>query len=237
MGPELDGLTWTLVVLAGGLLAVDGVSWLQTMASRPLAAGTVGGALLGDPGAGIVAGMALELLFLRHLPFGAARYPEAGPAGLVAGAAYAGVGGGDPVALAAAVLAGWGVGWLGAESIRWLRELNGRILARAGKLGRVPSRLERRQRFALALDFVRGCVLTAAVLVPTILGVRLAATGFHPDPTLWPGILVALAVGIAAGAGGRALARSEREGWLLVVGGGVVLAALALGLVPGALAP
>jgi len=85
--------TWILAVLAGGIVGMDAVSWPQVMVSRPLVSATIGGALLGNPAAGMLTGALLEVLTLRHPPFGAAKYPDTGPAGLVAGASYAAAGG------------------------------------------------------------------------------------------------------------------------------------------------
>ena len=74
------------LLLLGGLLGLDVVSFPQMMISRPLVAATIAGAFVGHAGNGILAGAALELIALATLPFGASRYPEWGSAAVVAGA-------------------------------------------------------------------------------------------------------------------------------------------------------
>ena len=80
----------------GTLVGVDLVSLPQMMIARPLVAGTVAGAILGDIPTGLKLGVVFELLQYDILPVGAVRYPEYGPAtvaavvvaaGLAAGAA------------------------------------------------------------------------------------------------------------------------------------------------------
>ncbi|MFC1531582.1 PTS sugar transporter subunit IIC, partial [Gemmatimonadota bacterium] len=71
---------WILAVLAGAVLGMDAVSWPQVMVSRPLVSATIGGWLLGNPVAGMLVGLVLEIYALRHPPFGAAKYPDTGPA-------------------------------------------------------------------------------------------------------------------------------------------------------------
>ena len=93
--------TWILAVLGGGLLGMDAVSWPQVMVSRPLVSATVGGWLMGNPAAGMLVGAVLEVYALRHPPFGAAKYPDTGPAGLETedvGLAAIGSGGGYALA-------------------------------------------------------------------------------------------------------------------------------------------
>jgi PTS system mannose-specific IIC component len=75
--------------LLGALLGLDVVSFPQAMISRPIAAATLAGALMGRPMHGLIAGAALELFALETLPFGASRYPEWGSASVVGGALYA----------------------------------------------------------------------------------------------------------------------------------------------------
>lgn len=228
---ELGVGTWLLLVACGALLSLDATSWPQAMVSRPIVAGTLGGALLGGAAEGFLAGAFLEVLFLRHPPFGAVRYPDAGPAGLAAGGAYAAAGVGGFYPLLVAVLAGWSVGWLGSRSVHLLRLLNGRLVGDAEALAVSPSRLVRSHRLAMRLDALRGALLTAASLVPAALAVRLA--GGVPPGTTGGGAAVALAaVGVAAAAG--AAARSlgaPRRGWILVAAGATAgVLALLLGV-------
>jgi len=63
---------------------VDLVSLPQMMIARPLVAGTVAGAILGDVQTGLKVGVVFELLQYDILPVGAVRYPEYGPATVAA---------------------------------------------------------------------------------------------------------------------------------------------------------
>lgn len=226
-GLEMGLAEWILLVGCGAVLGADAVSWGQTMISRPIVSATVGGLVLGDPGAGFLVGAVLELLALRHPPFGAARYPDTGPAGLVAGSGYAAAGGEGLAPLAAAALGGWAVGWLGTRSIALLRGLNGRLVSDVEELARTPARLERRHRLAVRLDGLRAAVVTAAFLLPVVLGTRLVAavpTGEHIG---WGTALLAAALGLSAGSGGRNLGVGRRW-WPLFLAGGAVALALAV---------
>ena len=118
----------------GGILSLDGVSVPQSMISRPFVSATIGGALLGNAGAGMLVGALLELLTMRHPPFGAAKYPDTGPAGLVAGGAFSATGGASIEALVVALLSGWVVGWMGAYTGYARRKLNERLVAPSTRL-------------------------------------------------------------------------------------------------------
>lgn len=225
--PDPGVVSWIGAVLLGGFLAADSVSWLQSMASRPVVAGTLGGALLGDPAAGFLVGGGLELLWLRHPPLGSARYPDSGPAGLAAGAGYAAAGGGI-VPLAVLLIAGWAMGWAGAESVQLLRRLNARLLGEPGELARDPRRLEVRHRTAVAADFARGVVLTSAFLVPSLLLGRAAAVGLEGAPAATGAVLTAAALGLAGGAGARSLPIAGRGEMILLAGAALALAGAAV---------
>src|SRR5690606_39516372 len=86
MLPAPADALWLL--LLGGWMAVDGTSVGQFMVSRPLVAASLAGWIVGDPAAGLTVGVILELFHLAVLPVGAARYPEGGPAAVVAGSLY-----------------------------------------------------------------------------------------------------------------------------------------------------
>jgi mannose/fructose/N-acetylgalactosamine-specific phosphotransferase system component IIC len=215
--------TWILAVAAGGFLGMDSVSWPQIMVSRPFISATLGGWLLGDPVAGMLVGAILEMYALRHPPFGAARYPDTGPAGLVAGASYAATGGQAMGALLVSLAIGWGLGWIGTVTVQVRRRLNERIMSPAGVLAADPSLLEKRHRVAIWLDALRGAVLVAAFLVPGVLAAALVA-GTGPSD-LGRYAVAALVVGLSASAG--AAARGSAFG---VRGWPLLLAGAALGL-------
>ncbi len=89
-----------LVLLAWGtLVGLDLVSVPQMMIARPLVAGPIAGAMLGDVATGPQLGVLFELFQYDILPMGATRYPEYGPATVAAvSAAHAATGleAGDP---------------------------------------------------------------------------------------------------------------------------------------------
>jgi hypothetical protein len=68
----------------GTLVGVDLVSLPQMMIARPIVAGAVTGAILGDIATGLKLGVMFELLQYDILPVGAVRYPEYGPATVAA---------------------------------------------------------------------------------------------------------------------------------------------------------
>lgn len=229
---EIGLALWVVVTACGAGLGLDSVSWPQVQVSRPVFAATLGGALLGDPGAGFLVGAVLELIGLGHTPYGAAVYPETGPAALVAGAGLAGAGDTGIGPLAVATAAGLIIGWMGSVSVRLQRRLNERLLEMPSA-ATPPMRIERRHRLAIILDALRAGSLTAAVVVPVMLLVRLAVE----RPLLGPapgeaGVNVAsslllLGIALASGVGGGVMERRRAVPLLLVAG--AATAALAIG--------
>src|SRR5207237_9886941 len=74
-----------LLLLAWGtLVGLDLVSVPQMMIARPLVAGPIAGAMLGDVWTGLSLGVLFELFQYEVMPVGAVRYPEYGPATVVA---------------------------------------------------------------------------------------------------------------------------------------------------------
>jgi len=113
----------------GTLVGLDLVSVPQMMIARPLVAGPVAGAMLGDIETGLKLGVVFELLQYDILPVGAVRYPEYGPAtvGAVATAhAAAGV-----LGLGLGTLVGLITGMVGGVTIPLLRRVNGRMVQAA----------------------------------------------------------------------------------------------------------
>jgi len=218
---------WALVAALGGLLAVDGVSMSQVMVSRPIVSATVGGALLGDAAGGMLVGALLELLTMRHPPYGAASYPDTGPAGLIAGSAYAASGAASIETLVAAVLVGWVIGWMGAYTGYMRRRVNERLLARPEWLAADSRRLERRHRAAIAIDGMRGVFLTGGLLVPSVLLVTVV--GVVPVGEIGTALgagAVVLALAASIGSGARTTAPDARAWAMVLLGALLVLAAL-----------
>lgn len=218
---------WLFLCAAGAVAGTDGSSGPHAMLSRPLVAGVTGGAVVGDPAAGLLAGAVLELMTLPYPPMGAARTPDTGVAGVVGGAAYAAAGGGV-AGLAGAVLAGWGAGWAGEWSLRWLRRINERLVARP-ELAGDPDLLETRHRWAVRLDALRGGLVTAALMVPAAAAASLASGAPAPAGlvgVVMAGAVVAAGIGAAAGSSARVLATGRNRPALLL---SAVLVGVSLG--------
>src|SRR5438093_13172345 len=94
------------------------------MIARPVVAGPVAGAILGDVATGLALGVVFELFQYDVLPVGAARYPEYGPATVAAvSAAHAGAG---IFGLGFAVLMGLTARLVAGVSLPLVRVLNAR---------------------------------------------------------------------------------------------------------------
>lgn len=161
--------------VVGGLLALDATSVGQFMVSRPLVAGVLTGWVVGDPTVGIIVGALLEVYLLVSFPTGGSRFPEGATATVVA-VAVASVTNG-PGAIPLAVAAGLVWGQLGEVSITWLRRVNSRLVP--GADARHPRRVTRVHLGAMALDFVRGALIT-------FLGVVGARAVVRPFARAWP---------------------------------------------------
>lgn len=206
------------MVLAWGVLAgVDLVSWPQMMLSRPLVAGGVAGALLGDPVAGVTVGALLELYALEVVPIGASRYPDFSPGAVAGATVLAGQAGVGSLGLAA------GVGLVVAQASRPLLDLVRRRNAvaaqaaasrlAAGEVGMIG----RLQRGGLLRDAARALLLTVAGLAAA-----LAIRGAGPPPaTLGVALtVIAVAGGAAAALAGavRTVSQGGRLAWLVAGG-------------------
>lgn len=161
-------MNWLVYILFGGVIGLDATAFPQAMVSRPIIAATLAGLLLGNAEAGLQVGLVLELFSLVILPFGAARYPEAGTAAAAAGGGLA-LSGATEHGLTALLLAvGFGLAWehVTGLSVVLARRMNERLVAGAeGELVFEVEQLERRHLLAIWLDFLRGAVL---VLTGTI---------------------------------------------------------------------
>jgi mannose/fructose/N-acetylgalactosamine-specific phosphotransferase system component IIC len=210
----------------GTLVGLDLVSVPQMMIARPIVAGPVAGALLGDLATGLALGVVFELFQYDILPVGAARYPEYGPATVAAVSAAHGAGGVVGIGLGACV--GLVTGYLGGLGIEVVRRLNSRathaVTARleAGDTrALVRLHLTGIGRDALRAALVTGAGLVLAALVHGVLAGALALRGVA--------LLDATAGGaaLAAGAAGtlRLVGRGPNLRWFAAgVAGGVALA-------------
>ena len=211
----------------GTLVGVDLVSVPQMMIARPIVAGTVAGAILGDAETGLKLGVVFELLQYDILPVGAVRYPEYGPATVAAVATAHAAAGALGLGLGAVV--GLITGLVGGVAIHLLRHVNSRIVhaASAALESGDPRALLRVHIGAMLRDLLRAALVTG-------LGLALA----WMVPPLFTGVLTprgvtllavaAVAAALAAGAAGtlRLVGRGPNLAWFAAgLGGGVVVAA------------
>jgi mannose/fructose/N-acetylgalactosamine-specific phosphotransferase system component IIC len=155
------------LAMLGALLGLDVVSFPQVMVSRPIVAATAAGAFIGNSPGGLLIGVVLEMIALDTLPFGAARYPEWGSAGVVGGALFAAQPAGLPGALPASVLAAL----LTASISGWSMVVLRRLIA--GRLERSRDQLEEGSRRALmsfhlsgmSMDLVRAALVTTIAML------------------------------------------------------------------------
>lgn len=223
---ELSLTQAMLLVIWGILVAVDLVSAPQAMISRPLIAGAVAGWIAGDLEAGFRMGVLFELFALDVLPIGAVRYPDYGPATVVAAALAAGVpwelglGVAATLGLVLAIAGGW--------TLQWVRRSNARAIqdrAAALAAGEGPA-IRRLQYGALLRDAARGALLTAIGLAVA----RLLATDLRLDRATALGLtLVCIGSALAGGINGaiRSAGRDARLRWLVAGAvAGITLAVL-----------
>ncbi len=205
------------LLLWGTLVGLDLASVAQIMITRPLVAGVVAGAIVGDVNAGLVVGVILELFALELLPFGAARYPDYGLGAVAAAATAAGAPG--VFGLGIAVTVGLVVAYAGELSIQLVRRRTSvdvqkhRSSLDAGDVDTIY-RLHLR---GIGRDTVRSLALVAA-------GLLLAAgVQFVQPVTVLSAVgMMAAAIGIGLGTacvGGARVAASNTGGWVwLVIG-------------------
>jgi len=202
--------------LLGGAVAVEGTSFGQFMASRPLVTATVAGWVLGDPVSGLILGAVLELLHLSVVPVGGARFPEVGPAAVVAVATAASAGWqGAGIALGCLMALIWGQ--LGGWSIVMLRRVNGRVAPDPTRGPVTPARAEWAHVAAMGIDLVRGTVLTGVGILVGVGAVAPAAESWPLGTEATVGLLL-VAAAIPAGALLRTLGGARRRGLLFAIG-------------------
>ncbi|MBW3629419.1 MAG: PTS sugar transporter subunit IIC [Gemmatimonadetes bacterium] len=209
-------LLW--LALLGGWVATDSSSFAQFMVSRPIVAATLAGWIVGDPVAGASIGVMLEAFNLNVLPVGAARYPEAGPAAVVAGAVYP-LAAGAPGAMLMVVAFALAWEWVAGTTVHQLRHFNVRLAA-AGAVNDA-GRLQLRHLAATGVDFLRGVilVLTGWVILYVVLVLLTPywALGERMTGLLTGGLLAGLLAGSFRLLGGRA------RWFALGVAGGVTM--------------
>ncbi|HEU5262607.1 MAG TPA: PTS sugar transporter subunit IIC [Gemmatimonadales bacterium] len=213
-----------LLLVWGTLVGLDLVSVPQMMIARPIVAGPIAGAMLGDITTGLQLGVLFELFQYDVLPVGAARYPEYGPATVAAvGAAHAapgtlGVGIGAVVGLVTALV--------GGSSMHLWRRMNARSVHGAQtELEAGDTRtLVRLHVLGIARDALRAAVVTAVGLVLAQLARAFLAGQLTVRGVTLLGV-TAVAAALAAGTAGT----------LRVVGRGATLRWFAAGVIGGTL--
>lgn len=226
-------LEWGLLAALGAVLFLDAWPVGQTMLSRPIVAGPLAGLALGAPGEGVFWGAVFEAVYLGILPVGAARYPDAGLAALVATAVAVPAAGTEAAGYVVAVAVATGT--LGERATVLQRRWNGRAASRvrrrvaAGDLG-APGR-------AIAAAVARGALVGGTIAV---LAVALALAGFAlVEGTPWSGpvsregLRMAALAAVVVG-GGRAFlaSRPGKLAWVAGLAGGAGLVGCASGVVP-----
>ncbi len=163
-----DGFMMLLpLAVLGAVLGLDVVSFPQVMISRPIVASTLAGALIGQPGRGLVMGVALEFFALESMPFGASRYPEWGSASVVGGVLFAQTPDGTAAAMTVAALAALVTASVGGSSMVvlrranafWARKQQSRIARGSG------SAVVALQLGGMTSDLLRGGLLTLVALL------------------------------------------------------------------------
>jgi mannose/fructose/N-acetylgalactosamine-specific phosphotransferase system component IIC len=215
-----------LLIGWGTVVGLDLVSVPQALVSRPIVAGCVAGWIAGDVEAGLRAGALFELFALDVLPIGAVRYPDYGPATVVAAALGAGVPWELGLGLGAAL--GLVLAVLGGGTLQLVRRMNAHAIQhRAAALAAGESSAIRRLQYGgLLRDAVRGAGLTVTGLAAA----WVLAGGARLDRATALGLtLVSVGCALAAAVNGalRSAGRGARLRWLAAgVATGLLLAVL-----------
>jgi PTS system mannose-specific IIC component len=162
--------------LLGGLLALDGTSVGQFMLSRPMVAATLAGWIVSAPMQGFMVGALLELYLLVSFPVGGSRFPEGGPAAVVAATVAAGPFASGALALGVGLGLLWGQ--VGGYTVTALRRINERLAPDPARTTVTRAGVVKGHLAAVTLDFLRGFMLTFVGLLVGRALIRLAP--------LWP---------------------------------------------------
>lgn len=217
--------------LLGAVLGLDVVSFPQAQISRPIVAATLGGAVMGNAGIGLLCGVVLELFAHETLPFGASRYPEWGSSSPVAGAAAAvGASVGDlPMALLFAVPFGLLTASIGGWSMVQLRQLNARLARRRlDALARGSARTVAGLQVAGATaDLVRSGLISTVAAACALPSVRWIAVQSSPLSVYAMPVLASMGGAVAAGAAWKMFHSTSGTRWFglagLALGTGLVV--------------
>jgi mannose/fructose/N-acetylgalactosamine-specific phosphotransferase system component IIC len=208
------------IALLGALLGLDVVSFPQAMVSRPIVAATLAGAFIGNPPAGLLIGVVLEMIALDTLPFGASRYPEWGSAGVVGGALFAAQPPAMPGALPASLLAAL----LTASISGWSMVVLRRLIA--SRLEHTRDKIEEGSRDALlslhisgmSMDLLRGGLVTITAMMIFSPLVRAIVAIWGSDSAPSRAVVVVIAAMVAGGALWKVFHSVRYVLWFLLAG-------------------
>jgi PTS system mannose-specific IIC component len=208
------------IAMLGALLGLDVVSFPQIMVSRPIVAATLAGAFIGNPPAGLLIGVVLEMIALDTLPFGASRYPEWGSAGVVGGALFAAQPPMMPGALPACLLAAL----LTASISGWSMVVLRRLIA--SRLERTRDKMEEGSRDALlslhisgmSMDLLRGGLVTITAMMIFAPLVRAIVAVWGSDSAPSRAVVVVIAAMVAGGALWKVFHSVRYVLWFLLAG-------------------
>jgi D-glucosaminate PTS system EIIC component len=161
-----------VVMLLAALAAQDTTAGPQIMLSEPLVAGTLTGLVLGEPQAGVLIGIAIELVWCRAVPAGASLFLDVSVATVVS--VVLGVGLGTSLGLALAVFWVIPVGLLGCGFIVIERRLNGMLVASLRPESASTARISTTQIAGWLLSGFRGALVfsvgtaTGMVVLPPV---------------------------------------------------------------------
>ena len=190
------------LAVLGAVLGLDVVSFPQAMVSRPIVASTLAGALIGQPGRGLVMGVALEFFALESMPFGASRYPEWGSASVVGGVLFAQTPDGAAGAMTVAALAALLTASIGGSSMVLLRRANALWARRQqARITRgSESAVVALQLVGMTSDLLRGGLLTLLALIIFVPLHEAVTATFRISPVVSRAVVVSIAsaVGLAA---------------------------------------
>ena len=224
------GMDLVMLIVLGGVLGLDTVSFPQAMLSRPIVASTIAGLLLGDPERGVLLGATLELFAVDTLPFGASRYPEWGSSsvvgsGLLVASQDLGAG-----ALTTAVLAALIMAWIGGWSMIYVRKFNAWLGRRwhAAVVSGDRDAVVGLQFAGILADLARGSTLTAAGLLALDPPRQAALAAWSSGGAVSRAIVVATAGAVALGATYKLFHSVPGYLWQFGLGllGGIALLAL-----------
>ena len=177
-----------LVLVLGGLAALDLTEAFQGMWSQPLVSGPLIGWILGDWQDGLLIGMLLQLLWMWYVPLGVAVFPDAAVGGVVGTTLFLHMQSAmlfdfhkvTLLILLFSFMVSYLSGWLTLKNRFW----NVRLVHRVeDSLNRGRNRLKFYFFLALLISFARGALTSLAGFLLSLWPIKYFAgrLGFIPD--------------------------------------------------------